>query len=175
MSADSVLQLGDRKEIDPVTIQDFPIPPSDNALKKPVQRHAKGGFGKILTFVDSKEYTIYKRELQFFLHRFAPVLQKNALNLQQWLDKGYGLKAVIVFKLNHSTIYTKKGTIKRWDVTNRLKGLLDGLTTVLAIDDSNYFEVEVKKESALDGLKESCSIVITPVEIKNPLERWAKG
>lgn len=160
--------MDDCKENDCIIINDFPIPPSDNALKKPVQRYAKGGHQKVLSFVDTPEYLAYKNEINFFCHRFSSFLKESQELMQSWLDGGSALGIEIDYKLCHSTIFTKKDTVKKWDVANRIKGLMDGLTRVTGIDDRNYFKVTSTKQTQLDGLKEHASLRIYPIEIRNP-------
>lgn len=47
--------------------------------------------------------------------------------------------------LPRSAIYTKKNTVKRWDISNRIKPMEDCLATALEIDDSRVFEITISK------------------------------
>jgi Holliday junction resolvase RusA-like endonuclease len=52
---------------------------------------------------------------------------------------------VLTFSLPESKIYTKTGTIKKYDISNRIKVIEDAISNLICLDDSNFWEIKAIK------------------------------
>jgi Holliday junction resolvase RusA-like endonuclease len=128
-----------------IVFEGMPIPPSDNAIKKPVQRYKKGSSYKILSFVSTNEYEIYKLTLAQWLSKNEDKVKPSVKAIKALFDSNTHLSIRAVFYLKRERIFTKKGEIKKFDVTNRLKALHDTFCTFCCIDDKIFFHSSAEK------------------------------
>lgn len=130
-----------------IELRDIPIPPSENQLYRNVPMRGR---------VKAQGYRDY--ESQFFAWCFE---NKQALlsakNTIQLLEASQRLRLRLDFKFLESRLISKKGSMKRLDVTNRLKCLIDLVCFQLGFDDSRFFEVHCKKRTVF---KEGVDLVI---------------
>lgn len=104
----------------------------------------------------SKEHREYKKALQMFL-------MKNCMTLNASDLIGKKLKADIIYSGPESAWFTKKGEIRKVDVENRHKALLDGIMPFLDLDDSQIFEITIKKLVSAQ-VETTASVLIEVVE-----------
>lgn len=143
------------------TIKNFPFPPSDNEIKKPIVRARLGSFRKIITFVDSEKYRKYKTQLEIYRVQENIKFKELQELLNKLLEEDSNLKLSIEIYLNvhNETLYSKKKTLKKWDASNRIKALLDGFAKITNLDDKHYFKVQIEKR-VTDNPFENCEFVI---------------
>lgn len=129
-------------------LKGLPIPPSENHLYKNVPRIGR---------VKSLEYRAYESDF----NSWAWVNLKTLKYARQAISGQMKLGLTIDYRMLHSRIYCKDGRVKKMDVTNRLKILIDLLANALQIDDSAFFSVYCKKTPFNN---ESVEIAITSFE-----------
>lgn len=134
----------------------FPLPPSENQLYRNVQ-----GIGRVKAIA----YRHYEKEFEIWRLRNRFSLQKAITAL----NGSYPLKIELLFKFNYARLYTKRKTIKRLDVSNRLKCFLDLLSKALQFDDSRFFEIKCEKCIAPE---EGVNIKIFQTEVRNLSEDY---
>lgn len=133
-----------------IRIQNLPMPPTSNHQYILVRRGGK-------TFhVASEALKQFRRD---FKQRLGFNVQFTAalFELKTWGAKAYRVECELIF--TQSKLYTKKGTVKKLDTSNRLKALHDALSEALGIDDSLFFYITAEKRV---GLGESVNVNISP-------------
>lgn len=85
----------------------------------------------------SPDHRAYKKLLSLFLHRKCLTTYANFT--------GKKLSVLITYEGPKSEWFTKKGEIKKKDVENRHKALLDVVMPYFDLDDSQIFEITIKK------------------------------
>lgn len=110
----------------------IPIPPSDNSL---FPTHRDGVRRK------SKDYIIWLREMDAWAWMNRAVI-KEARELGKLKPL---LRIEILLKCPASTFWTQKGTVKRFDLQNRSKAILDALSKIMELDDSHVWELKMQK------------------------------
>ena len=151
----------------PVVIRDFPIPPSDNALKIPVRRYRKGGRmgdNKILTFSDSKEYISFKSAVNLWFCRHGQAQTPQFQKIKAWVAAGQVLAIFCDLRLHRETIWTKANAPKRYDAPNRLKALHDTLSKLIGIDDKVFFQTIIEKVEIPVVKMECFDLIIGPIK-----------
>jgi Holliday junction resolvase RusA-like endonuclease len=104
----------------------IPIPPSLNNAY-PTSRYG--------VRMKSQELQLWERDFQtwaFLNHSAVRVLREYFKSSQP----NHFLQVDCVYRFEKGRILTKQGKTKRLDVDNRLKHLLDAVTTLIGIDDS---------------------------------------
>lgn len=129
-----------------VLIDCLPMPPSLNQAKT----IASGRRFLIKSNVLRDFETICSASLASF--RVSELQQ-----IKKRLQKYKFLTLEITFNFSHEKLFTKKNTVKKLDVTNRVKYVEDIVSKFLEIDDSKYFDVILKKRVTLE---ESVSVKI---------------
>lgn len=115
----------------------LPMPPSENNL------YPTGWHGKRIR---SRALEDYRKGVIIALRRgYCGSLTESVKTkiMQSWIKEGYGLKVDASFYFKSLT--TKKGSVRRIDVSNRLKALHDALAIVFQIDDRYFWDVSAKK------------------------------
>jgi hypothetical protein len=69
------------------------------------------------------------------------------------------------FFFQRSTIFTKKGEVKRHDLTNKIKALDDGLSSILQVDDRYIFKCSSTKQISPDPLREYVDVKVSFLDI----------
>ena len=109
----------------------FPVPPSTNGLYKNVgKRRAR-----------SEAYREYIHECDEWesLNAYAVSVARSAI-------ENINLVSLeLEFNLPQEKLFTKKGEVKRYDLSNRIKALEDQLFKMLGRDDSCVFEIKSVK------------------------------
>jgi len=128
-----------------VILHDAPIPPSVNAAYANIP-----GRGRVAS-----------RELREFKKAFAlwSLLNTRALKAAAATFSQAKFSLSLIFKLPESTLYTKAGAPKRWDVSNRIKVLEDCLCESMGTDDKWVWSIEAVKELAPQA---SVDIIMEP-------------
>jgi len=126
----------------------YPMPPSINASRTVAR-------GRI---INTKESRQFKSDfaLRCKYHDEFSELKKRC---HAWVKDGLLLKTTAIF--HFKTIFTKAGTPRKVDLTNREKSFHDALSEALEIDDSYIFRSElIKAPSEI----ESISFKIEPIK-----------
>ena len=106
----------------------LPFPPTMNHRMIP-------RFGRLILSPDHRKY---KADLEkILLDRFLKT------NTEDFKEKQ--LRVEIQYVGPREEWFTKKGLIRKKDVENRHKALLDGIFKHLDLDDSQIFEINIKK------------------------------
>lgn len=147
-----------------IRIEGFPVPPSDNDIKKPVRRFAKGGARKILTFADSDKYLHFKSEANLWYARRQHLYKEQFEIIRQWVDQGEVLELICDLRLHRSRIWTQAKHPQRYDAPNRLKALMDTLSKFIGIDDKVFFKTTIEKVEIPDVLTECFNLTILQVK-----------
>ena len=111
-----------------IEFKNLPWPPTMNHRMIPFR-------GRLIL---SPDHRAYKKLLDLHLHQ--NFLVSNAACLI-----GKKLKVEIQYVGPREEWFTKKGEIKKKDVENRHKALIDGIFKFLELDDSQIFEINIKK------------------------------
>lgn len=152
----------------PLLIRGYPIPPSDNALKKPVRRFKKGvprGLNqRVLTFTDSDGYIEHKSAVNIWRMRNIHQYNDEFAKIIAWGRRGLPLGIEMDLRAHHSRLFTQEGRIKRWDVTNFVKAVHDTFSEMLGFDDSLFFECAQRKVEIPESRAECIYLRIAPIE-----------
>jgi len=139
-----------------VLLTKLPIPPSSNNQYALVRRGHK-------TFhVPSKKLTQFQAKMQAYPYTNPDLYLIHKQAIHQWLKEGYPLEIRCLFFFRRDRIFTKKNTVKRLDVSNRIKALHDCLCKLLEIDDSLFFRVTAEKVVSEENLEEMTCVEIMP-------------
>lgn len=134
-----------------VLFKDAPLPPSDNQLYRNVPK-----IGRVKT----REYKTYEQSF----HQWAWTQRAPLKALEGWkLSDTDPLALQLIFVLEPAQMYTKKGTIKRFDVQNRGKCFIDLFSKLLNFDDSKFFFVFFIKTT---GPRTHVNAVVSPPDLK---------
>jgi len=154
---------------EPVLIAGFPIPPPDNRLKCPVRRWKKGGGSRVLSFIDSPEYTEFKSNVNVWWMHYNPTYTTEFAKLLEWTKSGKVLGVVCDFRVHHGRLWTKDGRPKVVDAPNRLKGLHDTFTKLVGFDDTLFFKTEIEKVEIPENRRECFYLRIGPITPRKEL------
>ncbi len=111
--------------------------------------------------VASQQLKRYQDEMIFYSKSYPNAMFLAKQSLLTWGIVPLELKCVYYFE--HKRLFTKKKTIKKMDVSNRMKASHDCLARILSIDDSWFFKVYAEKAPCEDGHTEHFSAEICPV------------
>jgi len=132
------------------TLENLPVPPTVNNA----YINFRGGRRA------SQSHTDFKLECQKWalghyreLHRIRPLVSGKILAM------GYS------YHLQRSRLYTKKGGIKRFDVSNRIKLLEDSMCRMIQVDDSHVWVLKASKVEVARRIQEQVVITIWAHEI----------
>lgn len=111
----------------------LPIPPSDNNLYANVPKLGR---------VKASGYRTYQKEVDAWAWSNMKILReaRRLASLKPLLS------VTLRLKMTRDCFWTRKGTVKRIDVANRLKASLDVLSRLIELDDSHFFHVSITKE-----------------------------
>lgn len=118
-----------------IHFEDLPLSPSENKIYRNVFKVGR---------VKSRDFKDYESQFECWTLKNRERLKQ----AQSQLTPHLHLSLQLDFYFISQSLYTQKGTIKRMDVTNRLKILIDLLSKALQIDDSQFFRVECSKRMA---------------------------
>jgi len=139
-------------------IRGLPLPPSANGLHKSFVRK---GSRKVVR-VKSDAYNRYIRQMSHWkMNNF-----KGIPGLRKWIEKhNQGPEPLRLwverqFMLHRSTIWTKKNTVKKFDVTNRIKALDDEISKLIGLDDSHIWGGSEEKIETNEEIPQCVNIII---------------
>lgn len=137
----------------PISFFEIPLPPSSN---NQYRSFVKGGK---ITHVSSKELVAFKSAMErYFLSDMT------FLKFAREKLSGSPLHFHTDFYFLRKRLFTKEGSFKRLDVSNRLKALHDCFAKALLIDDSYYVEISAKKYPVEDECLERVNVTIAPCD-----------
>lgn len=126
-----------------IVFEDFPTPPSDNHLYPTFMRAGR------LIRVPSKEYAQFRKSVESW-----GILNAQKLKWAQEAIRNFDKLGIeFVFHFEPHRLFTLKGTVKKLDVSNRIKAAQDSISKLLGVDDSIFFTCTAHKVPALkDGV-----------------------
>jgi len=145
----------DNKKKLKITIQSFPFPPQLSKLYNSFYKNGK------VNKVKSKEYTQYLKEV----NAYHWARESEFREARDALKEFESFKMTYYVMFPYSKVFTKKGALKKCDVSNREKALSDSLATCLGIDDQRFNNVELIKCVATSEANPKVIIIIEPMKI----------
>jgi Holliday junction resolvase RusA-like endonuclease len=131
------------------TFKCIPLPPSSNNQYSAFVR------GGRVVHVPAKVLVTFKADIRRYFESNAELMLLARASLA-----GYPLAIHADFKFERTRLFTKKGTFKRLDVSNRLKALHDMVCEMLHIDDSAFVSISARKLSVAATYLEGVDIEI---------------
>ena len=129
----------------------FPWPPTSNTIY--VERDRRRASDSLKNYKMSiQAYALIHREIIYKVKQYL----HDKIN-----NKDLVLSVHRFFFYRTEDLYTKKGTIKKNDVTNRIKCTDDALTDILGLDDRLIWEGSEKK--CITKKEQHVKLIITPV------------
>lgn len=135
-----------------ILLKGIPLPPTTNLQYSTFVKN-----GRIMR-VKAKDSVAYQKEFYAWASLKADDINKAKSLLNETME----LKIRANFFFSKDRLYTKKGKIKRLDVSNRVKLLHDCLADVLEIDDSQFF---LCIETKVPVYNDACEQVIVSIDI----------
>jgi Holliday junction resolvase RusA-like endonuclease len=126
----------------------IPMPPTSNKMYAMWRRGSK------TYHVPSPELKAFQRKMESY------VITEDKIDLVRAMKGPLSIECFFFFR--RERLYTKKDTIKKLDVSNRIKALHDCLCKRLGIDDSLFFEVYAMKMPNLATSTEYVEVDISP-------------
>lgn len=130
-----------------IVFEAIPIPPSSNNQYKSFMRN-----GRVI-HVKAPELVQYKLAFAAWAKANAPAIKAAGEILAH-----HRLSVSAFFFLKHHRIFTKTGSVKRLDVSNRLKALHDCIAEAIGIDDAQFFEIAARKVAISNDREESVTV-----------------
>ncbi len=157
-----------RCNLESIWLTRMPIPPSVNAslIPRPVrklsQKNGKAywGAGQRL----SPQSIEFKKAVSAYgkVNRFA--LDRIASNLKKLVEQGWVLRVDVFIAFEESRVFSSPNRkILQLDGNNRIKPLLDGVASLLGIDDSVFFRGDCEKVTTASKESECTLVRIQPV------------
>lgn len=140
-----------------LSVLNLPMSPSSNSQYALIRRGTK------TFFVSSSELQTYKRHMAAYKRQNLAHVNAVQKQMQGWLVGGMKLGIKTVFHFERSRLFTQKETIKKLDVSNRIKAVHDCFCTMVKIDDSNFFEVIALKKWVHNKGEERVDLYIYPI------------
>jgi Holliday junction resolvase RusA-like endonuclease len=138
-----------------ICLPNIPLPPSSNNQYKLFRR------GNKTYHVPSDEFKAFKDAMSQYRHLID--LRLFQTYARDWKDTKTPLEITCKFYVHRKRIYSLSGTIKKWDVSNRLKSLHDCISKMLDIDDSLFFNISARKQAIDADLREKVDVEIYPI------------
>lgn len=133
-------------------IEDVPLPPSDNHL----YINVNWGRGRA-SRVKSPEYKAWSETFDLCT-RVHTKLCKDFIAKEA--SESSLLTVEIEIQMVYERFFTKRGTVRKLDATNRLKAICDALSRCIGIDDSHFWDVRIAKRVCSGNIKDSLKVVI---------------
>lgn len=136
--------------------QGLEVKPRDSKALQPVPSGTREPWADFVTFDIPGEFVSVDKTYQTFTNRKGKIQRTKTTEATIWKDhvtsctrayQGF-LKPSWCYKIRlqvHSNWFTKNGFVKRRDVANAEKLIVDGVSEGLGIDDSCFFEVVLEK------------------------------
>ena len=141
---------------DALLLIQLPIPPTSNHQYIPIRQ------GRSCRLVSSQKLNDYKKAMQAYKFT-SPIFLQQSHQMKLWKEEGHIFEVRAIFFFHTKNIYTKRGDVKKMDVSNRLKALHDSLAELFDIDDSFFFRVAAEKVETHDHLTEMVCVEIFPI------------
>jgi hypothetical protein len=141
----------------PISLAGLPMPPSANKLY----------FAYKGRMIPSKELTNYKKAAIRYGLSHALQIQEAKRSCLRATENGYALHFDRIYYMSRKRIFTKKGTPRKMDQTNRIKAFDDALSGLIAIDDSWIFSSTSRKQVSADSLSEYVDLTISFVKLSD--------
>lgn len=164
----------------------IPMPPSSNfqyAARAFPGRHAKSFTGEkkanfsMARICPTSALTKYEKSLKETWRNepanLVAIYKCRAL-LRDWMMKGLYIRCETFAFFPYFSLFTKEGLPRKMDGTNRLKALHDCMAELLEIDDSWFWDAEVRKRVDKKE-REFCVMRFYPVENQSLQEMKEKG
>ena len=131
-----------------IQLKGFPLPPSVNKLYRTVV------LGRFARRVKATPYREYEVECKTYFAKHIEGVIPSQEVVKVWFKmNNTAVKVDLVLYFKKGRVITKMGKIKRLDVDNHVKGLLDNLCPTLGFDDSAVFSLSIIKiPSDRDGV-----------------------
>jgi len=142
-----------------VTLYKLPVPPTGNHQLQPVKM---GGY---LRLIKSKQARAYEK----LVMRWGIANKKDLPTIRDvstsWVNSGLRLRVDLCFHFPRSSLYTKKNEVKKMDVNNRIKSMVDVVSEMIAVDDRHFFSHFVEKVETPED-EAYCTATVTPYASK---------
>lgn len=144
-----------------VIMQKLPIPPTANRQLMPVKR---GRYARLIKTNDARSFD---SQIETWMLKASDDIHTMRTVCKSWVKAGFTLRVDLTFHFAENKLYTK-GTkkkpkdVKRMDVNNRIKSVIDAVSKILEIDDKYFFAHFIEKVTAEDG-QNYCTAIATPL------------
>ena len=133
-----------------IVITNFPMPPSANQLYQNVTFKGGGRRGRSRT----PKYNEYIREVNTWAARIDKSdLRYAREKIKKLLKEHKTLQVDLVYRMTKFRCYTAKGEIKKKDTFNYIKALHDKLSDILMVDDSYFWDGNIRREVSLNDME----------------------
>lgn len=140
-----------------IKIDKLPLPPTSNKQYAIIR-------GRYVKTADSRKFD-HDCENWAFIYRTRIDRIKSSLGLL--IDNGKQLSVYCIYVFHRNRIFTKKGTLKKVDTSNRNKALHDNLARILGIDDSLFIYTPSERVYCDDPKDEQTIVVISEYQIRS--------
>lgn len=167
-------------------LSNLPMPPSSNhqyAARSFPGRHAKGFAGPkkegfaLARICPTSELTRFEKAIKESWKADLDnniALHKCRALLRDWMMRGLYIRVETYAFFPYFDLFTKEGLPRKMDGTNRLKALHDCLAELLEVDDSWFWDAEVKKRVDEKDRK-FCMVRFRPVRNETLQQMKARG
>lgn len=135
---------------DKFILNNLPMPPTANRLYLPINGR----------FIPSPELKMFKKKMELYGLQNKAHLREIASHCLCAISNGYGLHFDRKFIFPRSKIFSKKNEPKKYDVTNRIKAIDDGISLLIGVDDKFIFESRSRKIIQTSSLYERLEVTI---------------
>lgn len=143
-----------------ILLSGLPIPPSSNHQYKLFRRGGK------TYHVPSKELIQYREAMEAYRYS-APNFLLAKEQMKAWMRCERIFEVNAMFFFHFKRLFTKQMTVKKFDVSNRLKSLHDCLSTLLEVDDSRFFKIGAEKAVGANHCHEMVVVEIFAIDSKH--------
>lgn len=143
-----------------VIIPDFPLPPSENACYKTVGRGGKVWRAQSQAL---REYNIEVDEWVYMnkekLREVWDYIGESCRDGADGEIEAPILHVETYFCFQPERLYTKRGTVKRLDTSNRIKPTHDALSRVVGLDDRQFWTLHAEKLELESEESKECVLI----------------
>lgn len=134
----------------------FPIPPTSNKLYSSFR-------GRLIKSKDGREFD---KAVDFWAYLNKRSIERQKPHLEAIINNGGYLKVTCDFIFHKNRVFTKKGTLRKLDASNRVKQVHDNLAKIIGIDDTYFVECVAIKKYCDDIKQEQVIITIEKIEME---------
>lgn len=117
-----------------IELKGLPFPPTVNGM------YGSAWSKKKKKHVRFKKDSFFDTEMTAYMYNHNIKLNNIREKIKQYINEGYCLEVERWFFFPKGKLFTKKRTLKKIDVTNRIKALDDKVTEMLWVDDNIIFD-----------------------------------